>query len=89
MATLPSGSGIERTPVTAHASSTAIASKIVSRIRDPAATGPKAVRGVAESEAIEGFVRWPPSGADGSLTKTKPLARMASINQSRTSEDFR
>jgi len=63
MATLPSGSGIERTPVTAHASSTAIASNIVSRIGDAAATGQKAVRGLAESEAIEGFVRWAPSAA--------------------------
>lgn len=45
--------------------------------------------GLAEYEAIEGFVRWAPSAADGSLAEPKPLTRSASIGQSTTPGQFR
>lgn len=35
--------------------------------------------GLAEYEAIEGFVRWVPSAADGSLTETKPAKSSARV----------
>ncbi len=38
--------------------------------------------GLAEYEAIEGFVRWIPSAADGSLMEAEPLRRAASTNRS-------
>ncbi|MBN8596490.1 MAG: glucosamine-6-phosphate deaminase [Planctomycetes bacterium] len=40
--------------------------------------------GLAEYEAIEGFVRWAPSAADGSLTETKPERRVADSGAPRT-----
>lgn len=40
--------------------------------------------GLAEYEAIEGFVRWTPSAADGSLTETKPLTRSTHTEQGRS-----